>query len=1013
MTSRKKTPLAVKAVPSDMASASKVTEAVPFPIVGIGASAGGLAAFEAFFSAMPPDSDPGMAFVVVQHLAPDHKSILTDLVKRYTRMAVTEVEDGVIVQPNSVYIIPPNRDMALSNGRLQLMEPAFPRGQRLPIDFFFRSLAHEKRQQAICIVLSGTGSDGTLGVRAVKGEGGMVMVQLPETSEFNGMPSSAIATGLVDYVLSPAEMPAQLTAYVADVLKHRKRPVVSKAASDSELLQRVALLLRVQTGHDFSLYKQSTISRRVERRMAVNRIGSLEDYVQYLQQSSAEAVALFNDLLIGVTNFFRDPDAFAVLAEEGIPRLFAGKSPGENIRVWVCGCSTGEEAYSIAILLQEKMEAARLNFKLQVFATDIDGRAVAKARSGIYPLSISNNISSERLSRYFVPEADGSGYRIIKGIRDLLIFSRHDIIKDPPFSKIDLISCRNLLIYMGSDLQKKMIPLFHYSLNPGGMLFLGTSESTGDFTDLFAPLDRQSKLYCRKADISSSQRLNLSGFPHTVPSPVMRHHVKLMDDDKLTPRELIERLLVKKYTPCSALINRRGDIIYLHGRSGRYLELSSGDAGVNNILNSAREGLRYDLTTALHRAVVHKETVSCPGLLVKTNGDFTRVNLTVEPVAEGIESSAEPNLYLVVLQDAPRSDLKQSSLTGAEAVDAEAAVHNKLSKLPATAHKIAALKRELEAKEEYLKSTIEELETANDDLKSSNEEMQSVNEELQSTNEELETSKEELQSVNEELSTVNAELQTKVAELSQVNNDMNNLLAGTGVGTIFVDHNLCIQRFTPAATMVINLIRTDVGRPLGHTVSNLVGYNTLVDDVHEVLDTLKSKELEVQSAKGDWFLLCIRPYRTLENVIEGAVITFTEMNETVKSREAVERLAVVVHDSSDAITVQDLDGRILAWNPAAEKMFGWSEKEALAMHNCDRIPEPLCEKAEVDVRQLCRAGELKPYQTQRLTKGGQIVDVWLTATVLRNKAGQVYAIATAERGGLPDGNQQVMPKGSG
>jgi len=1000
MASRKNPALPAKTQAGDVPSATEAEAGATFPIVGIGASAGGLAAFEAFFSAMPPDINPGMAFVLVQHLAPDHKSILSELVKRYTRMQVSEVEDGIVVQPNSVYIIPPNRDMALSNGRLLLMEPAFPRGQRLPIDYFFRSLAREKKQQAICIVLSGTGSDGTLGVRAVKEEGGMVMVQSPETSEFDGMPRSAIATGLVDHVLPPAAMQAQLSVHVANAPRRKKRPASSKAARDADLLQKIALVLRAQTGHDFSLYKQSTISRRVERRMAVHRIERLEDYVQYLQQSSDEVVDLFNDLLIGVTNFFRDPESFVVLAEEGIPRLFAEKPAGATIRIWTCGCSSGEEAYSLAILLQEKMDATRLNFKLQIFATDIDGRAVEKARSGIYPRSISSNVSPERLARFFVPEADGSGYRITKGIRDLLIFSRHDITKDPPFSKIDLISCRNLLIYMGGELQKKMIPLFHYALNPGGILFLGTSESTGDFADLFAPLDRLSKLYLRKENVSSHQRLRLDGFPQTVPAPIVRQHGKSLETGKLSPQELIERLLVQKYTPVSALINKRGDIIYLHGRSGRYLELACGNAGVNNILTTAREGLRYDLTTALHRAAVHKETVSCPGLLVKTNGDFTRVNLTVEPVADELDSKTDPNLFLVVLQDAPQSGLQEMETVAAGA-------DSKWYKLPAAGVKIAVLKKELEAKEEYLKSTIEELETTNEDLKSSNEEMQSVNEELQSTNEELETSKEELQSVNEELSTVNAELQSKVTELSQVNNDMNNLLAGTGVGTIFVDHQLCVQRFTPAVTAVINLIRSDVGRPLGHIVSNLVGYNSLVEDVEEVLATLNSKELEVQSSIGDWFLLCIRPYRTLENVIEGAVITFTEMNETVNARAAVERLAVVVHDSFDAISVQGLDGQILAWNPAAEKMFGWSEKEALGMKNRDRIPEPFREKAEADIRQLCLSEALEPCHTQRLTRDGRIVDVWLTASVLMNKAGQVYAIATTERGCLAEG--QIPP----
>ncbi len=477
-----------------------------FPIVGIGASAGGLAAFEAFFSGMPAETDPGMAFVLVQHLAPDHKSILSELVKRYTRMEVFEVEDGLAVRPNCAYIIPPARDMAFLDGTLQLLEPAAPRGHRLPIDFFFRSLAQDQHERAICIVLSGTGSDGTQGVRAVKGEGGMVMAQNPESTEYDGMPQSAIATGLVDYVLPPAEMPAQLIAYVAHAFGRTSRPVSLPAPKAGDAMKKVFILLRAQTGHDFSQYKQSTIDRRVERRMAVHQIERLNEYVRHLQQTPTEVEALFRDLLIGVTSFFRDPEAFAALKEHVIPRLLANKDASAAIRVWVPGCSTGEEAYSIAILLQEHMELLKQSFKVQVFATDIDRQAIELARTGVYPASIAADISPERLSRFFVPEPDGTAYRFHKSIRDLLVFSEQDVIKDPPFSKLDMISCRNLLIYMGGDLQKKLMPLFHYALNPGGTLFLGTSETVGEFADLYATLDRKSKLYQRKENGAGARR---------------------------------------------------------------------------------------------------------------------------------------------------------------------------------------------------------------------------------------------------------------------------------------------------------------------------------------------------------------------------------------------------------------------------------------------------------------------------------------------------------------------------
>ena len=458
-----------------------------FPIVGIGASAGGLSAFEAFFSAMPAKSDPGMAFVLVQHLARDHKSILSELIQRYTRMQVFEVEDGMVIKPNCAYIIPPNRDMALVNGALQLLEPTLARGIRLPIDFFFRSLAQDQHERAICIVLSGTGSDGALGVRAVKGEGGMVMAQTPESTEYDGMPRSAIATGMVDFVLPPNEMPAKLLAYVAHAFGAYHVPVSSQAAQQPDGLEKIFLLLRSQTGHDFSQYKRNTIVRRVERRMAVHQIDRLEDYLRYLQLTRSEVDALFRDLLIGVTNFFRDSEIFEEIQKQVIPQLFAGKAAGSVIRVWVPGCSTGEEAYSIAMLLRERMEDRKESFKVQIFATDIDREAIDHARAGVYPSSIIADVSPERLAHFFDQEQpDGSAYRIHKTIRDMLIFSEHDLIKNPPFSKLDLISCRNLLIYMGAELQKKLMPLFHYALNPGGMLVLGSSESVGDFVNLFA-----------------------------------------------------------------------------------------------------------------------------------------------------------------------------------------------------------------------------------------------------------------------------------------------------------------------------------------------------------------------------------------------------------------------------------------------------------------------------------------------------------------------------------------------
>ena len=1037
--------LSAQAAANPNALAESAAHEPSFAIVGIGASAGGLAAFSAFFAGMPSDKDPGMAFVLVQHLAPDHESILTELIQRHTRMQVFEVEDGMTVQVNCTYIIPPNRDMAFLNGTLQLLEPAAARGFRLPIDYLFRSLAQDQRERAIGIILSGTGSDGTLGLRAIKGEGGMVMAQTPESCAFDGMPLSAVATGLVDFTLAPGDMAAQLMRYVSHAFG-KPRGISTSVPQSESALKKIFILLRSQTGHDFSQYKPSTIYRRIERRMAVHQILAIDDYVKYLQLTPLEVEALFRDLLIGVTSFFRDPECFALLEQQVIPKLFSAKAAGATIRVWTTGCSTGEEGYSIAILLQEQVEKLKQNYQIQVFATDIDNRAIALARAGIYPASIASDISPERLARFFTAEPDGANYRVNKVIRDMLIFSEHNLIKNPPFSKLDLITCRNLLIYLGAELQKRLIALFHYALNPGGMLFLGTSETTGDCGDLFAVLDRKGKIYQRNEDFQGAKRAALERF---LPPPgqtdssakmegAVQSSSKSTAGGKLTLRELTEQTLLAQVAPVAALVNSYGDILYLHGRTGMFLEPAPGDAGINNILKMAREGLRVELTSCLHKAATAKERVCANNLRVKTNGHFTVVNLTVCPIATGLvaiptsalapapapapakataataispEARRESPLYLVILEEAQANDAKL--VRGAKY--ASSFIPNTQRPEKDVNAQIAELNEELQAKDEFLHAANEELETSNEELKSSNEEMQSVNEELQSTNEELETSKEELQSINEELNTVNNELQSKVGDLSRANNDMNNLLAGTGIGTIFVDYALRILRFTPAATQLINLIPGDIGRPVGHIMSNFLGYDSLTSDIQSVLRTLIPKQIDVQIKPVDagtaepaaeahkFYTLRILPYRTLDNVIEGAVITFVEITEVVRAREALRaanellRLAVVVRDAHDAILVQDLTGRITAWNPGAQRMYGWSEAEALKMNTRDRIPKELRDAALQRVHELSQSKVLEPCLTRRIAKDGSVLEISLISTALVDATGQMYAIATTER----------------
>jgi two-component system CheB/CheR fusion protein len=963
-----------------------------FPIVGIGASAGGLAAFEAFFSNLPADSETGMAFVLVQHLAPDHKSMLCDLVKRYTRMQVMEVTDGITVEPSHAYIIPPNRDMTLLDGRLYLNEPAAPRGLRLPIDFFFKSLARDQRDRAICVVLSGTGSDGALGLKAIKGEGGMAMAQDPATTEYDGMPRNAIGTGLVDYVLPPADMPAQLTAYVEHAFGRKLLPVSPPTPRVDNALNKILALIRIQVGHDFSQYKHNTIGRRVERRMAVNQIGQIEEYILFLRQNPAEVNALFKDLLIGVTNFFRDSEAFDTLQRDVLPRLLAKKKQEATIRVWAPGCSTGEEAYSLAILFQELLDNSPKALKLQIFATDIDGPAIEQARAGRYPPSVAADITPERLNRFFTQDQDGGPYHIQKRIRDVLVFSEQDVGQDPPFSRLDFVSCRNLLIYMGAGLQKKVISLFHYALNPGGILFLGGSESVGDAGDLFITLDRKRKIFQRRD--THSPRPGLADFSHAplFPGLTLGKPVRGAEKEgRVNVKDLTEKTLLQQYAPAAALVNDRGEILYIHGRTGQYLEPAEGEAGLN-ILNMAREGLRTELTIALRHVAVRKEPVRYSGLRVKANGDTLTVDLMVQPAADG--SLASSGLFVVTFQSVARAEpLPSPPQAGGPSGDT-GQVHDE---------RIVALERDLRAKDEYLQTTIEELETSNEELKSTNEELQSANEELQSTNEELETSKEELQSVNEELATVNAELQNKVDQLVRANNDMNNLLAGTGVGTIFLDHQSRIQRFTPAVTQVIHLIQSDIGRPVSHLASNLTGYDRLMDDTQNVLNDLIPREHEAQSKSGAWYLTRIRPYRTLENVIEGAVITFVDITEQKKAQESLKeseylnRLATVVQDSSDAVMLLNFEGRILAWNPGAQRFYGWTETEALAMTIWDMIPESRRDEVWDIHRRLGLKEKVEPFRTQRLTKNGQALDIWLTATALVKEDGRPYAIATTEK----------------
>ncbi len=954
----------------------KKTAALPkdpanFPIVGIGASAGGLEALEIFLANMPPA--PEIAFVVIQHLSPKHKSIMASILRKHTPMKVREIEDGMQIKPGCVYLNPPDKNVATINRHLYLTEPPQRHGINLPIDSFFRSLSEDLSEKAICIILSGTATDGTLGLKAVKGEGGMAIVQDPETAKYSGMPNSAIATGLVDFILPLEKIPVELIKYVQHPYIVRPERIETAEQQFKNYVQKMLGLIRTRTGHDFTKYKQTTIRRRIERRMAVHQLDRLKNYMTYLEKTPAEVDSLFKDLLIGVTNFFRNTQAFEVLKDKVIPGLVKRQQNDAPLRVWVAGCATGEEAYSLAILFAEAFSELKKQVGVQIFASDIDTNAIEFARTALYPDSIAADVSPERLNRFFIKEENA--YRVRKQIRDMVVFAPQNLIKDPPFSRLDLASCRNLLIYMEPALQKKILPLFHYTLLPNGILFLGTSESIGEFSHLFSAVDKKWKIFKRKPYVDD----NVVNYPRTpfydiLPQPAGADERRFSTVADIHNRA--ERIVLENYAPPCVLINDRFEILQFIGQTDRYLKTPTGKANFN-ILKMARKGLRYKLNTALHQALKQKKTIVSKGLGIQDNNKLRTVDLVVRPIADPEFSQG---FMLVMFED------RTSQEPVPKNIKAECNTDDPY---------VLSLEQELLSTREYLQTTNEELETSNEELKSTNEELQSVNEELQSTNEELETSKEELQSTNEELVTVNAELIKKVDELSEVNNDINNLLASTEIGTVFLDINLCIKRFTPAAVKIFNLIHTDIGRPISDITSKIL-IDDLYDRSREVLQTLVRQEAEVQDRNGLWYSMRLMPYRTLENVIDGVVINFVDISK-VKEVKDLNRLATVVRDSNDAVTVQDLDGNILAWNKGATQMYGWSESEALKMNIRDLVPKNQLKELATLTKKIKNNEPAASLVTQRLCKNRKILAVWLTVTGLKDENNRLVELATTER----------------
>lgn len=838
-----------------------------FFIAGIGASAGGLEALKVFFDNMSDDC--GIAFVIVQHLDPLHKSMLTELLGKHTSMKVCEITDKQIVKPNSVYIIPPNKDLQIYHGTLHLIKPSESRVLRRPIDSFFHSLAEDQKDKAIGIILSGTGTEGALGLKAIKAEGGITIVQNPSTAKFSGMPQSAIVAKVADYILSPEKIPSKLIHYVNKRSIYPTGTTTELTIPFENQLKKILQIIRNQTGYDFFNYKLNTIMRRTIKRIALSQIDSIDEYITFLKDNPTEVQNLYKEFLIGVTSFFRDKEVFNCVEKKAIPYLLQKCIDKKELRVWVCGCSTGEEAYSLAILFKEALEKSKQYIKVIIFASDIDKDTIAFARSGIYPEGIAADVSSDRLTRYFIKL--NNTYQIKKEIREMVVFAHQNVIKDPPFSKMDMITCRNLMIYMNSELQKKIIPVFHYSLNTDGILLLGISESIGENNDLFSAFDSKVKIYKKKNDTLARkpvQSFELPNIHQQANSPSATQ--TSFASKKMNVSGLTEKILLENYAPPSVIIDKNNDVLYFSGNTGLYLVPPTGEARFS-LPEMAKKGLRLHLEPALSKVRSTKSEVKVNDVEVKVNSHFQKINLIVKPV---ITRDSDTNTLIVIFEPTETSKKQISK--------------NSTVKKDSSNLNFKDLEKELKLTREHLQMAVNELESSNENLQTTNEEFQSSNEELQSTNEELETSREELQSVNEELITVNTELESKIEQLSQSNDDLSNLLRSIEVATVFLDRNLKIKRFTPAATKIFNIIPSDIDRPIAHLTSNLA-YKTIDDDVKASLKTLEVKSLEVHSNNGIWYHMRIIPYRTSENIIEGVLITFVDITEQKSVEERLKK----------------------------------------------------------------------------------------------------------------------------
>lgn len=898
-------------------------------LVAVGSSAGGLGALEQFFGSVEPGNN--IAIVVIQHLDPSHDSMLADILQRSTDMRVVQVNKKIHVEPDTVYVISPGNDLLVKNNHLVVKEQEDPRGIRLPIDYFFRSLKDNRREEAIGIILSGTGSDGTLGIKDIKAENGLIMAQEPSTAEHRGMPENAINTGLVDYILPPGKMFPQLLDFLEKSINKPYKREIEDERIIEEQVNKIIEIIKEQTKHDFDEYKKSTIFRRIERRINVNGISSFNKYIKLLEENPGEAESLFQEFLIGVTRFFRDKEAFNSLNQKVFPNILNNDN-NETVRIWVPGCSTGEEAYSIAILVYDFIKEHGKKNEVQIFATDIDEKALEYARQGNYPLNIAADVPGNYLQYYFTKKSNC--YRISKELRDIVVFAKHSVLKDPPYSRLDMISCRNLLIYMKNESQERIRNIFHYSLNEGGFLFLGSSESIGNNKDLYKSINNRHKIFQKIGGSNKYHNLwPYSGKKLAYPNTTRE---RKKSEREVSLREFVEREVREKYMYPFIVVDKAGEIKFTLGNIKEYFHFPVGEPNTN-ILNIIEDSIKVPLANALRRVKMEKQEVIYENIRVERNEHDELLRLSLIPVKR---PSYFSNLYILLLQ--PSKTIKYANKK--EEVEDLGDFENQ-------DEYIKSIEKELDETRDYLQSVIQELETSNEELKAANEEAQSSNEELQSTNEELETSKEELQSLNEELETSNNELQRKIEEVSKVNNDINNFITSSQIGVIFLDKHLNIQRFTPSMQKIINIIDADIGRSIGNFVTNLHN-NNLVQDIKHVLDTLVPKETEVSLEKGGEFWMRILPYRTLEDTIDGIVITFTDITELKKSQEVAtrnkERFKMLFDNMNSGIVVMEvlrdennspIDAVFVDVNKSYKKQTGISREKVLGKKMSKIFPD--------------------------------------------------------------------------